>query len=126
MIPLGKLRGIVSQFDEIKLLYVFGSRARNKTTPLSDYDFAIYLDEKTSKQKEKDIILQLIARLSIILKSNKVDVVVLNKTLSPILKYMVLKEGKLIYQKEPYKLIAEPAIYNEYFDFQVFKRIHNL
>lgn len=126
MIPVEKVKQIAQKFSEVKLLYLFGSQAENKITKLSDYDFAIYLDEKTSAEKEKEIVLQLNAKLSLILKSNNIDIVVLNKSISPVLKYMVLKEGKIIYQKEPYRLIVEPAIYNEYFDFQVFKRSHSI
>ena len=120
------VKKVVKEFSEIKLIYLFGSQAEKKITKLSDYDFAIYLDEKTSAEKEKEIVLQLNAKLSLILKSNNIDIIVLNKSLSPVLKYMVLKEGKIIYQKEPYRLIVEPAIYNEYFDFQVFKRSHSI
>lgn len=126
MISLEKLKTIVAQFEEVKLVYLFGSQAKDRSMPLSDFDFAIYLKENTSEQRQKEIILSLIAKLSLALKSNNIDIVVLNKKLSPVLKYMVIKEGRLLYQKEPYKLIAEPAIYSEYFDFQVFKRVHNL
>ena len=41
----------------------------------------------------------------------------LDITESPELKFNVIKEGKLIYEVEPYKVIIEPKILNEYFDF---------
>ena len=32
--------------------------------------------------------------------------------------YTIIREGKLIYEREPYKVILEPRILNEYFDFR--------
>ena len=51
------------------------------------------------------------------LKTDKVDVVVLNLAESPELKYNIIKDGALIFKKEPFKVLVEPKILNEYFDF---------
>jgi len=40
---LNKLIAIFKGYSEVKLVYLFGSRASGKTGPLSDYDFAIYI-----------------------------------------------------------------------------------
>jgi len=118
---LTKLKKLFTRFDEIKLVYLFGSRANKASvTPMSDYDFAIYLNEKTDLENEKEVILELISEISLILKTNNVDVVLLNKAVSPLLKFNILKEGVLLYEKKPYKLLIEPRIYNEYFDFKIF------
>ena len=103
-------------YPQVKLVYFFGSRARHKEGPLSDYDFAVYLDEK-DKNKRFEIKLSLMSKLSLRIEPDKVDVVVLNDTQSPELKYSIIKEGKLIYEEEPYKVFVEPRIFNEYFDF---------
>lgn len=117
-----KLNSLFTRYKEIKLVYLFGSQATKKTTPLSDFDFAIYLDEKTSLNRKNDIILTLIAKISAILKTDKLDLVILNNSILPLLKFNVLKEGILIYQQPPYKVLVEPAIYNEYFDFKIFSQ----
>lgn len=57
------------------------------------------------------------SKLSRELGIDAVDVVVLNEAESPELKYRIIKEGELIYEKEPYKVSLEPRIFNEYFDF---------
>ena len=111
-----KLVDIFKLYPQVKLVYFFGSRARGKEGPLSDYDFAVYLDEKDAK-KRFETKLNLMSKLSKNFGTDNVDVVVLNDTQSPELKYSVLKEGKLIYEEEPYKVIIEPRIFNEYFDF---------
>lgn len=108
---------IFKNYPSIKLVYFFGSRAAGQSGPLSDYDFAFYLDEK-EKSARFDIKFQLFDVLSRKLKTDKVDVVILNDTQSPELKYNIIKNGILIYAKEPFKVLLEPKIMNEYFDFR--------
>ena len=56
-------------------------------------------------------------KISRLLGTDKIDVVILDMAESPELKYSIIKEGKLIYEKEPYRVLLEPKILNEYFDF---------
>lgn len=125
---LKKLKGlklIFKSFPEIKLVYFFGSQVAGKTGPLSDYDFAFYLkSENGQKMLETKFVLQ--DKISRLLKTNEIDIVILNLTESPELKYQIIKEGKLIFEKEPYKVLVEPKILNEYFDFHSFLLQHNL
>lgn len=114
---LDKLKDIFKGFPEIKLVYLFGSKATGKTGPLSDYDFAFYLDEK-DKKRMFEIKFNLMDKISRLFKTDKVDIIILNITESPELKYNIIKEGKVIYEKEPFKILLEPKILNEYFDFR--------
>lgn len=114
---LDKLKDIFKGFPEVKLVYLFGSKATGKTGPLSDYDFAFYLDEK-DKKRMFEIKFNLMDKISRLLKTDKVDIIILNITESPELKYNIIKEGKVIYEKEPFKILLEPKILNEYFDFR--------
>lgn len=111
-----KLLPIFGKYPQIKLVYLFGSRAEEKIGPLSDYDLAFYLEEKSAK-KRFDLKLELFKCLSQALKTDAIDIVILNDAKGSELKYNIIKEGKLIYQKEPYKVLIEPKILNEYFDF---------
>ena len=115
-----QLNNLFSQHDEIKLIYLFGSQAKNRTSPLSDYDFAVYFDPNINSISLKEITLTLISEISSIIKSEEIDLVILNQLIYPLLKFNILKEGKLIYQQSSYRLLVEPAIYNEYFDFKTF------
>lgn len=123
---LTQLNNLFSKYKEIKLVYLFGSQATKKTTPLSDFDFALYLDPAISVIREKEIILRLISEISIIVKNNNIDIVSLNRPSSSLLKFNILKNGALIYQKIPYKILVEPTIYNEYFDFKIFSKTNNI
>ena len=122
---LEKLVAIFNLYPKIKLVYLFGSRATNKEGPLSDYDFAIYLDEK-DKNKISKIKLELLDKISRALKTDDIDVVILNTAESPELKYNIIKEGRLIFEKEPFRVVVEPKILTEYFDFRTLLLKYNL
>jgi predicted nucleotidyltransferase len=123
-----ELSGLISVFAnyaEIKLVYFFGSRAEGKGGALSDFDFAFYIDEKDHK-KLYELKLSLIDRLSLLLNTDKVDVVFLNLIDGPEMKYNIIKNGKLILEREPFKVLIEPKILNEYFDFHSMLLRNNL
>jgi len=122
---LSRLALIFKSYDEIKLVYLFGSKARQEYGTLSDYDFAIYFDTK-DKKRMYDIKLELFDRISRFLKTDKIDIVILNLSESPELKYLVIHEGRLIFERKPFKIIVEPNILNEYFDFQSLLLRYNL
>ena len=112
-----QIKAVFNGHEAVKLAYFFGSRARGEEGPMSDYDFAIYTDER-NKKKNFELKLELLAELSKILKTDKIDVVIMDNTDKPELKYNIIKEGKLIFEREPYKVIIEPKILNQYFDFR--------
>lgn len=76
--------------------------------------------------KRYNLRLELMDKLSRILASNKIDVCILNDLKSPELKYTIIKNGNLLYEKEPFKLLVEPRILNEYFDFHYLLAKYNL
>jgi predicted nucleotidyltransferase len=122
---LEQIKSIFKPYPSIKLVYFFGSMANEKGGPLSDFDFALYLDEKDTK-KIFDLKFELQDKIGLILKTDKIDIVILNITESPELKYNIIKDGKLIYEVEPFKVLMEPKILNEYFDFRDLLLRHNL
>lgn len=113
-----KLNEVFQSYPEIKLVYLFGSQAKGGVGPLSDYDFAVYFDEKDPK-KMFDIKLELMDQLGRILGTDGVDVIILNLSEMPEFKFNIIKEGRLIYEEEPFRVIVEPKIMNEYFDFRM-------
>jgi len=111
-----KLLPIFEKHPTVKLVYLFGSRASGKVGPLSDYDFAVYLDEKDS-HKRFETKLEIAGELSGALKTDAVDVVIINDAAQPEFKFNIIQSGKLIMQKEPFKILVEPRIMTEYIDF---------
>jgi len=122
---IGILNTIFKSYSEIKLVYFFGSRAVRKETTLSDYDFAVYLDVKEN-DRMFEIKFELFDKISRLLKTDKIDIVILNLTEEPEFKYLIIHEGKLIFRREPFKVIVEPLVLNEYFDFQKLLLRYNL
>lgn len=114
---LQRAKNVIKHYPAIKLAYLFGSRATGKTGPRSDHDFAVYLDEKDPRTLA-DIQFALQSDLCRALGSDRVDVVVLNTAQSPELKYAVVRDGQLLHEEEPFKIIVEPRILNEYFEFR--------
>ena len=110
------LKKIFQKERGVLFCYLFGSQATKNTASDSDVDLAIYFDEN----RIKDFFgkrLELIAEISRALKK-ETDAVVLN-TASPFLRYVVLKEGKLIFERDKGKRIDfELKSLNEYFDFK--------
>ncbi len=90
--------------------------------PTSDYDFAVYFNLRSDKEKDREkmfeIKFKLMDQLSRVLSTDKIDIAILNLAESPEFKYNIIKNGKLIYEKEPFLLLVEPKILNEYFDFR--------
>lgn len=115
-----QLKQLFASIDGIHLVYLFGSQITSQKGPLSDYDFAVYFDNNLTNIKRNNIILELHQKIAKILKTDAIDLVIMNQNNNSILKFNIIKEGVLLHQKEPYKIIVEPAIMSEYFDFKQF------
>ena len=121
-----KISELCYTLPEIKLAYLFGSRATGRIGKMSDYDLAFYLNEAMPKNEMFELKLILQDKISRALGTDNIDVVIFNLAESPELKYSIIKEGKLIYEQEPYRVIVEPRIYDEYFDFRQLLRRYKL
>jgi uncharacterized protein len=122
---LENLQRIFESYSQIKLVYLFGSTARGDRGPMSDYDFAVFLGNKDSREVTR-IRFELMDKLSRALNTENTDVVMLDVARSPELKYNILQEGQLIFEREPFRVIYEPAVLNEYFDFTAMLQKHGL
>jgi len=123
---LSEIKKIFASHPEIKLAYLFGSRAMGRVGPLSDYDFAVYFGEKTNKLKMSDLQLELMVELGKYLHTDDVDVVVINTSDNAILKFHTIAYSKLLLDRDGYKVMIEPRIVAEYLDFRQQLIKHNL
>lgn len=96
---------ILEQVPYLKLLVVFGSRARGDHFPSSDWDFALLFDEEIRKQYELGggwncyrswVILQRILDLG----DDEIDWVDL-KDASNLLAHAIARDGAVIYESQP-------------------------
>ena len=106
--------------------YLFGSRATGKAGRMSDYDFAVMLPEKLSANKRFDIRLKLMGDVGRIVKCENLDLVILNDINSILFKFVIISEGKPIYESDFLaRLNFELKTMNNYYDFSPFLNSYN-
>lgn len=97
-VVLSTLDEIFHKMEVVEFAYLFGSCARADSFPLSDIDIAVYVN---SKDISLDDELKLHSALSRGLKSDKVDLVVLNRTNNIMLLDEIVRYGKVVCDKNP-------------------------
>jgi predicted nucleotidyltransferase len=87
-------------------------------TPLSDIDIAILFDEKISSAEAEDMENEIYAKLTEVLGTDEVDLIVLNK--APIsVRFGVLKDKEFIYFSDKRKVVDfQCDVISEYLDFK--------
>jgi hypothetical protein len=97
------------------LAYLFGSRAGGYAKSESDFDIAVYLGNK--KKDLFKIKMNLIREASRILKTDKADVVIIDEIRSPVLKFVIIQEGKVLFSSnESARMDLELKMINQYHD----------
>lgn len=118
-----KLGSCLAQNQEILLVYLFGSYATGKVGPLSDIDIAILLDNPIWEKQKLKKKLQLISDISDILKTDEVDLVILNEAPN-LLAYQVVSDGKLLYESDTaLRVEFETRTISTYLDFKPFLEV---
>ena len=126
-----QIREILVQYfqkdrPEIEVAYIFGSVAQETSNLLSDIDIAVILNEKQIDERlySYGYKADLLADLIKILKTNEVDLVILNQVNS-LLRHRVLYFGKLLYSKNEKKRIQfQIDTINKYDDFKQLTKPH--
>lgn len=110
----------------INTIYLFGSQATGKIHPKSDYDFAAQFSEAVKPNQYFDLKLELMHEISKLMKSDKVDVVILNEKKTPLaLKFRIIKEGKILYVDDDIiRSRMEHRIMSYYLDRQYYFKRH--
>lgn len=109
----------LSKQEHVKLAYLFGSVAEGKEGKLSDVDLAVFLDESLNKKEILNLQLKLISELTSILKTDKVDLVIMNDA-PLLLKYNIIKHGRILKQDIETKVRVESGILSDYLDMKYF------
>lgn len=101
----------------IILIYIFGSYAKRTNIDSSDLDIAVFLEGESDGFILLDILYDLVG----ILNRDDIDLVILNNV-DEVLKFQVIKYGKVIYKKDQYsKVIFESRVMSEYMDKEHFR-----
>ncbi len=111
---LPQVREYLNKHPKVIFAYLFGGLARGRVSPLSDVDIAIYLAEDAEIAQEK---LGILGKLNDLLKTDEVDLVILNTAPLP-LAARIIKNKIILLDKKPFMRHAfESLIIREYFDF---------
>jgi len=103
--------------NPVIFVYLFGSVAEEKEGVLSDIDIAVYFEERVDYFNEK---IKLLGEIMNILKTEAIDIVVLNIS-PPLISHRIVKYGKLIYSKDEKKRIEyEVRAVLQYLDWKPF------
>jgi len=101
----------------IAAAYLFGSRGTGNVGAQSDTDLAILVCPAEAESFSLQDELRMEAELSLVLRTDEVDVVILNRCPLP-LAYKVIAEGKLLYEAEPIaNMDFVESTLIQYFDF---------
>jgi len=104
----GKLAKVLEKDPDIIAVYVFGSYTTGNIGPLSDVDIAVLIDQKISASSYFDKRLDLFAKVSGILQTDELDIVILNEA-PLILAHRIFKFGKLLFSKDDLQRIRFQA-----------------
>jgi uncharacterized protein len=102
---------------DVVFAYLFGGLAREEKRPFSDVDIALYM-----KDPGKVDVLGLLAKISNILGTEEIDLVVLNR--APIsLSGRIVKGRRILVDKDPFlRHKYESLTLREFFDFEIKER----
>ena len=102
--------------SDILFAYLFGSLAKEKPTPLSDVDIAIFLKRDANFLENK---VDTLSMLIDILQTDEIDLIILNTASLP-LSMRIIGNKKVLVDKAPFvRHRYESLIMREYFDFSV-------
>ncbi len=114
LIPL--LEKLFQAHDCVELAYLFGSVAKGKAGALSDIDIGVYLSAGLTKTQRNLKRLELIAKLTTILKNDRIDLLIINDT-PPVLNFEIIKPNVLVLVRDhDLKLDVEQRIMSRYLD----------
>lgn len=121
---LDGVKGFLEDQEYVSVAYLLGSGAKGGMGALSDVDIGVLLDGELDKQETLDLRLRLINCLSSILKTDNIDVMVMN-TASLSLNYNIISEGKVLDSKDERKRVRfETRILSRYLDRRYYHEKH--
>ncbi len=95
-----RLAEALREMPDVRLAYLFGSRARGRSRADSDIDVGVLLDDEAAREERGAVVRRLAGRLGRVVSSALLDVVVLNDA-PALLRHRVLRDGVLLFARSP-------------------------
>jgi len=113
-----RIAAALAPFSDVRVAYVFGSRARGSARPDSDLDLALAFRRELEPSARGELVLRVIAALTAAIGTlgERADVVDLERAGSA-LGFRVIRDGKLVLCRDPGERVRlEAAIARRYDD----------
>lgn len=116
-VPFDALLDVLRDDPRVRLVYLFGSRARGEAAVDSDVDVAVLLDRRLSWEQERHL------RAVTARAQPNLDLVVLNDAPS-LLRREVVADGRCVFARDPREQAEfELVSLSRYLDFQPMRRV---
>jgi predicted nucleotidyltransferase len=99
-------------------VYLFGSRATRRGSPLSDVDIGVVMKNPSFEKDTRRLYHALYQLFSDLYPASKLDIALL--PISPLpLQYFAIKEGQILFEEDPiFTADYENLVINQYLDFR--------
>jgi predicted nucleotidyltransferase len=91
---------VFADTDDVRLAFLFGSRARGRSRADSDFDIGVLLDADSARGDRGQTVRRLSARLGQAISSALADLVILNDA-PALLRHRILRDGIVIFERAP-------------------------
>lgn len=119
-----KLIKYLQSQKDVRLAYLFGSSAKGVRGKLSDVDIGVLVDESLNKDKVFELQLKLISDLTSILRTDKIDLVIMNDAPTS-LNYEIIKaKSYILVRNESGRVEFECRVMSEYLDRRYYDKRH--
>ncbi|MBI5682822.1 MAG: nucleotidyltransferase domain-containing protein [Deltaproteobacteria bacterium] len=117
---IDKIKELLAKDERVVFAYLFGSRAKGMASEKSDFDIAVY-----AADAHLWLNFYIEADIAQLLKTDDVQVFILNRLYEPLFGFEIIKNGILLVDKEQEKRIEfESRILGQYHDWQYFAKRH--
>ncbi len=125
MMEIDAIKSTLSKEQAISFAYLFGSKVKNKESYRSDWDIAVYIKDEFLEKNPVWQKFDIENRLSIVLKTDAVDVVILNSMDNPLFGFEIITKGVLILNRDDELRVSfEGEALGRYQDWQYFMKRH--
>ncbi len=125
MTEIEAIKSILFKDPLVSFAYLFGSRVSGKVSEMSDWDIAIYIRDELLEKNPIWQKFKIENEISVILKTDSVETIVLNSLDNPLLGFEIISKGMLILNKdEESRIVFEGRVLGRYQDWEYFMRRH--
>lgn len=122
---ISRLAEFFKSQEHVELAYLFGSTAKDHRGPLSDIDLGVFLSSSLTKRERIQKSLEITAELASFLKTDRIDLVVMNDA-SSVINFEIIKPNIPVFIRDAgFKINVEQEIMSRYLDRKYHENLLN-